>query len=176
VLAHLWQDPTKADFLSDPGTGAFKQAFVAEVDKQKAANLKAKGIQKRFAVCNLGKPMSDLYRMLSMYSVHGGSPYQLITSQLAPTRVSCMLVNRTDPSEKDLTKDLEIFANSCEMLCVEITYVHGTFGKQYGLLPSKGGEGGFYLTKLLDRGSNSEMTNLVRATLHDLGWSEREVS
>ena len=76
-----------------------RNAFVAEPDKKKFDDLKSQGIQKRFAACTAGKPMSDLYRILSAYSVHGGSPNQLITAQLEPTRVSCMLANRPDPSE-----------------------------------------------------------------------------
>jgi len=176
LLAQLWQDPAKAEHLSNPEAGAFKNAFVAEPNKKKAADLKAQGIQKRFALCTLGKPMSDLYRMLSAYSIHGGSPNQLVTSQLQPTRVSCMLLNRPDPLDTSLSRDLEIFANGCEMLCLELAFVHGKFGKKYGLLPSKGGEGGFYLTKLLERGPDAEMTHLIQATLSDLGWTDRVVS
>src|SRR5574341_1385116 len=60
VLALLWQTPSKAAYLSDQDASVFKNAFVAEVDKKRAVDLKAKGIQKRFAVCTLGKAMTDL--------------------------------------------------------------------------------------------------------------------
>lgn len=170
LLAHLWQEPGKVEHLLHPESGPFKNAFVSEVNKDRAYALKTSGIQKRFAACSLGKPMSDLYKILSTYSIHGGSPSQHARSQLEPTRVSCMLVNRPDPLEKSLGQDLEIFANGSEILCTELVFVHGTFGRKYSVLRSKGGEGGFYFTKLLDRGSDSEMSRLVQATLHDLGW------
>ena len=174
VLAHLWQDPGKAEYLASPDTGPFRNAFVAESDSGKAAALRSRGVQKRFAACSLGKPMSDLYRMLSAYAVHGGTPNQLVTSELLPNSASCMLLNRPDPLRRDVSRDLDILADGCEMLCVETVFVHGTFGNKYGILPSKGGEGGAYLTKLLDRGPDSEMTHLVQATLHDFGWASRE--
>jgi len=59
------------------------------------------------------------------------------------------------------------------MLCIELCAVHGTFGKKYGATPSKGGEGGFYLTKLLDAGPESEMAKVIRLILSDLGWLEK---
>ena len=170
VLAHLWQDPTKAAFLSSPEDEDFRRAFVWEADKDRRAELKVRGIRKRFAPCTLAKAMSQLYSILSAYTVHGGSPNQLVTSEIMPTRLSCMLVNRPDPFVKDLTRDLEILGNGCEMLCVEVVFVHATFGKRYGVRPSKGGEGGFYLTKLLDRAPDGEMSHLIEATLGDLGW------
>jgi hypothetical protein len=171
VLAILWHDPSTTEYLSDPEGGPFKNAFVRESDRNKAADLKMRGVQKRFHVSMLGRPMSDLYHILSKYTVHGGSPDQLVTANLLPTRLSCMLVNRPDPLEKDLTKDLVILANGCEMLCVELAFVHGKWSKKYGLQPSKGSEGGFRLTNLLESGPDGSMSDLIRSTLQDLGWA-----
>ncbi len=65
-----------------------------------------------------------------------------------PTVFSDMFVNRADPFSHDFASALDLLANGCEMLLAELCYVHGTFGKKYGLTPSNGGEGGFYLTQL----------------------------
>jgi hypothetical protein len=148
VLSHLWKDPSKAEHLSDPDTRAFANAFVAEPDRKQAGALKSKGIQKRFSASGMPNAMSDLYRLLSAYSVHGGSPKQLVNTQINPTRVSFMFLNRPDPLEETLTRDVEVLANGCEVICIELSTLLGTFGKRYGRLPSKAGEGGFYLTKL----------------------------
>ena len=115
------------------------------------------------------RPMSDLYHILSKYTAHGGSPDQLITAEWTPTRFSCTFVNRPDPLAKDLTRDLEVLANGCELLCIEVAFVHGSWSKKYGLQPSKVSEGGFFLTHLLGRGPESEMSNRIRETLHELG-------
>jgi hypothetical protein len=172
VLTHLWHDPSKAAHLGDPNGGPFKNAFTSESNAKKAADLKAQGVQKRFAACTLGRLMSDLYRILSGFTVHGDSPKQLVGSELAPTAFSCMFINRPDPSDKSLAKDLEVLANGCEILCVEVVSVHGTYSKKYGLHPSKGGEGGLLLTRLLERGPEAEQTHLVSAILDDLSWTE----
>jgi hypothetical protein len=167
VLAHLWEEPSKAECLTDPDSNGFRKAFIREHNHAKAAFLKAQHIGKRFAACSMGEPMTTLYALLSAYSVHGDSPKQLVTSRLVPTRFSCGFVNRPDLTDKDLSKDLVVLANGCEMLCIEVAFVRGTYGKKYGIPPSKGGEGGFYLTKLLDR---AEMAKEVQATLGELGW------
>lgn len=170
VLAHLWAEPSKARLLNDPETGDFKNAFIAEPNKTRAAELRSKGVQKRFAACSLAQSMSDLYRMLSAYSIHGGAPHHMVHAEVKPTRQSCMFVNRPDPTARDLAQDLALFAAASEILCVEICFVHGTFGNRYGLLPSKGGEGGFFLTKMLDKGPHSLLDELVTAAVRDLGW------
>lgn len=145
VLAHLWQEPSKGEYLSDPDTRAFADAFVAEPDRKKADALKSRGIQKRFSASGMPNGMSDLYRLLSAYSVHGGSPKQLVNTQINPTRVSCMFLNRPDPLEETLS-GLEVLANGCEAICIELSTLLGTFGKRYGRLPSKAGEGGFFVS------------------------------
>ena len=174
VLAHLWQEPDNATYLSTPDAPEFRRAFMWESDKKKNAVLKAKGIQKRFEHCVMAQPLSQLYQILSAYTVHGGSPEQLIGAELVPTRLSCSLVNRPDPLERDISRDLQLLGNGCEMLCIELCAVHGTFGKKYGVTPSKGDEGGFYLTKLLDGGPESEMAKVIRLILSDLGWLEKQ--
>jgi len=87
-----------------------------------------------------------------------------------------MFLNRPDPLEEALIRDVEVLANGCEVICIELGTLLGTFGKRYGRLPSKAGEGGFFLTKLLERGPNSEMSKLIQQTLKDLGWEGQRVS
>jgi hypothetical protein len=176
LLAHLWHDPSKAEFLSDPDTRAFTNAFVAEPDRRQADALKNRRIQKRFSASSMPNAMSDLYRLLSAYSIHGGSPKQLVNTQIDPTRVSCMFLNRPDPVETSLNQELEVFTNGCEMICIELITLLGIFGKRYGRLPSKAGEGGFHLTKLLERGPNSEMSRLIEQTLLDLKWEAKAIA
>jgi hypothetical protein len=176
VLAHFWQEPSKAQYLSDPDTRDFANAFVAEPDKNKASALKQQGVQKRFSANNMSTAMSDLYRITSEYFVHGGSPSQLVTAQIEPTQVSCMFLNRPDPLKEDLSPRLHLLANACELTCIELSTLIGVFGNRYGRLPSKAGEGGFYLKKLLDRGPDCEMSRLVQQTLNGLGWSSQRLS
>jgi hypothetical protein len=88
-------------------------------------------------------------------------------------------------TDKDLSKDLVVLANGCEMLCIEVAFVRGK--KLSNMLSLKKRrlrvvgftdkrlpecvrvriEGGFYLTKLLDR---AEVAKEVQATLGELGW------
>jgi hypothetical protein len=170
VIAHLWQQPTNAIYLASPDAPEFRKAFVWESDRKRSELLRTNGIQKRFEKCLMAKPLSSLYQILSKYTVHGGSLEQLVNSEIAPTRLSCALINRPDPIQKDVHRDLQILGNGCEMLCIELCAVHGAFGKTYGVTPSKGGEGGFYLTKLIDSGTNGEMANVISIILSDLGW------
>jgi hypothetical protein len=171
VLAHLWYDPSKATLLSDPESGAFRNAFVSEADKRKAADLKAAGLQKRFAQCMLGKAASGLYRILSSHTVHGGSPTQVVGEELAPTRLSCMFVNRPDPLEKDLRVLIQVLGQGCELLCAEIAFIHATYAKQYKLPPSKAGKGGYFLSTLIETVPDGGLAAMIDKTLMDLGWS-----
>lgn len=174
LLAHLWHDPKKAALLGGEDQKAFRQAFENEPDAERREALKALGAKKRFEKCLLAPTLSTLYDLLSRYSIHGGSPSQLVTAEVRPTRFSCGLVNRSDPAEKDLSDVLTVLTNGVQMLCVEITAIHGQFGKQYGILPSKGGEGGFFLTQLLEEGNDAPMARLVQQILSELGWSYKE--
>ena len=49
LLAHLWLDPEKAQFLSDPDGKQFRNAFVNEENSALSQALKARRVQKRFA-------------------------------------------------------------------------------------------------------------------------------
>jgi hypothetical protein len=176
VLAHLWHRPENAACLDDPDAPAFRSAFVIEPDKQKAGELKQKRIQKRFAQCMLHTAASKLYSLFSSYTVHGGSPRQIMMNELEPTRFSCGLVNRPDPQK--ITGEVELLGNACEILCTEIVYIHGTFGKLYGVTPSPGGEGGFFLTHLLTDAEtpDSLMSELTNETLENLGWTANKLT
>lgn len=170
VLAHLWNDAAKAVYLSAPESGAFKNAFTREPDRAKSAHLKANSTLKRFEVCYLGEAISRLYQLLSKYTVHGGSPDHLVGAEIIPTRFSCMFMNRPDPLQKALSSELRLLRNGCEMLCSEIAFVHGTWSKKYGIQPSKGSEGGFFLSRLLDPDNETAMDGLIQTTLKDLNW------
>ena len=170
LLAHLWLDPSTARFLSNPDSKEFRNAFVNEDDKAAARALKARGVQKRFAASDMDTSMSQLYRMVSSYSVHGASPNQLVTAQVSPTRLSCMFVNRPNPFETPLGSDLEIFGNACELLCTEVAMVFGKAAKKHQVPWSQAHEGGELLGKLMDRQSDV-MSHYVEQTLSDLRWN-----
>jgi len=174
VFTHLWHSPEYAVYLDDPDSGNFRAAFINEPNSKKAAELKQKGIRKRFERCFLGKPASDLYHLFSAYGVHGGSPGQLMISEIKPTAFSCGLLNRADP--KNLSREIGLLSNGCEILCVEVAFTHGKFGKLYGVTPSFGGEGGFFLTKLIDGPETPEsfMSRLIKDSLRELRWSDNK--
>ena len=167
VLAHLWNEPKNAAFLGSTDAQTFRKAFIWEADPKRKKELKAQGIQKRFERCMMAAPLSNLYSLFSEFTVHGGSPNQLVSTELAPTAFSCALLNRPDPTVKDLGAELAILGSGCEMLCIEVVAIHGTHGKEYGVLPSKGGEGGFYLTRLL---AEEERQKAIRSLLEQCGW------
>jgi hypothetical protein len=172
LLAHLWREPSKARYLNDADGKDFRNAFVNEVDKVAANQLQARRVQKRFAASSMSEQLSQLYRVVSTYSVHGASPNQLVTSQLAPTRLSCMFVHRPDPTTRPLGRDLELFGNACEMLCSEVAFIYGSAAKTYKTPNPKAFEGGRLLSALMDNGPSSSMDALIGATLNDLGWTK----
>jgi len=168
VLSGLWRVPEKADSLSD--NEEFRRAFVWESDRKAKAALKASGVHKRFESCVMPEGASQLYSLLSKYSVHGGSPDTLASAEIVPTSYSCMLVNRPDPANNDLGTGIQLIGNACEMLMVEIAGLLGVVRKKYGLPPSEAGEGGRFISQLLDK---EQMAALVHETLQDLKWYPR---
>lgn len=169
LLAHLWLDPTKAQFLTKPDGKDFRNAFLNETDKAAAKILCERGVQKRFAVCGMDVSLSRLYRLVSAYSVHGASPNQLVAAETATTKLSCMFVDRPDPVASSLESDLEIFTDACEMLCSETARVFGIAARQYSTPWTVAHDGGELLAKLMDR-SSFVMRTHVAETLRDLGW------
>jgi hypothetical protein len=172
VLTHLWNEPANSAFLGSPDDQLFRKAFVWEADNKRRDDLRSRRIQKRFERSAMPEALSNLYALLSAFTVHGGSPAQLAAAQLEATPLSCALLNRPDPRSKDLLSELNLLGNGCEMLCIEVVSVHGTYSKKYRRPPSKGGEGGFYLTKLLNPSSDAGMAQAVEAMLQQIGWTE----
>jgi len=176
VLAHIWNDPSTAIYLSDPDSIGFKNTFINEVDRNKSADLRKKRIQKRFSRCVFGKHSSNLYRLLSKYAIHGGSIGHVSKIELEPTQSSCMLVNRPDPYQKNLTRDIGIMMESCELLCVEVAFIYGTFSKKYGVINAIAGDGANFLLDIIDSDSKSKMAHAIVETLNQMGWSEGRIS
>ncbi len=171
VLTQLWREPEKAGCLTEPDAPEFRRAFVWEADKARSALLRAGGVQKRFELCLMAKPLSDLYQLYSRFGIHGGSYDQFVGVEVMPTRFSDMLVHRPDPYRKDLGSDLQLLGMGCEMLLIELCYVHGSFGNRYGVTPSRGGEGHFFLTQLLESGPDGGMSQLIAEALQAFGWA-----
>jgi hypothetical protein len=85
-----------------------------------------------------------------------------------------MFVNRPDPTSKDISRDITIIGNACETVAIEVSYVLGTFRGRYGLPPSMAGEGGSFVSQLIDE-SSGHMAAVVNDTLASLEW-DRAVS
>jgi len=169
VLTSLWFAPDKAASLKSAESKEFRRAFIWESDSKARADLKSRGIQKRFEFCSMAPAVSQLYSLLSKYSVHGGTPDTLAATEIEPSGYSCMFVNRPDPSHKDISRDITIIGNACETVAMEVSYVLGTFRSRYGLPPSMAGEGGFFVSQLIDK-SSGQMAAAVNDTLASLGW------
>ena len=171
VLAHLWSDPSKAEFLEDSESPKFYDAFIRERDARAAQEQKAAGTRKRFAsLRTFRQPASQLYTLLSVSDVHGGTPLNVISALAEEGSVSCGFIDRRDP--KDETT-LSLLHNGIEILCVEIAALHGQFGKQYEVTPPMVGEGGRRLTSLLSPIDNPspEMIRELVALNRDFGLS-----
>lgn len=165
VLTHFWYDPTKASVLqSDPDSRDFKEAFERERDKTIQDDLKTKGIKKRFASFSStgGVAATLLYKILSQYDVHGGTPANLLGASLGPTKLSCGFVNR---AVEDESRQIEVIGNGCGIVCLEIAYIHAVYGKKYGVTPPEVGEGGRLLFELI---STDEMKNHIQNMLAQL--------
>ena len=84
--------------------------------------------------------------------------------------ISCGFVDRRNPEEKDT---LTLLTCGVEILCFELSVLHGKFGKRYNVTPALVGEAGRYLSDLMsstDEGSRS-MSREIEAVFHDLGLS-----
>lgn len=174
VLSSLWFAPEKAASLKSIESYEFRRAFIWESDSKAQADLKSRGIQKRFEFCSMATALSQLYSLLSKYSVHGGTPDTLAASEIEPSDFSCMFVNRPDPNSKDISRDIMIIGSACETVAIEVSYILGTFHNRYGLPASMAGEGGFFVSQLIDK-SSGHMAAVVKDTLTNLEW-ERDVS
>jgi len=170
VLAHLWTVPAKAAFLKDPESGAFKNAFVRETDARRADELKATGIQKRFEHCYLASPASQLYRLLSAYTIHGGSPAQLANSVYVPSGPSCMFLLRPDPSDEHVERTLRILGDATELLCVELCALIRLIAREHRAASARSGEGVRFVSEIIDP-STGRLMDAIQSTKADLGWT-----
>jgi hypothetical protein len=167
VLSAFWRYPEKAAALTQDEK--FRETFVWERDRKARAALKAIGVSKRFEACAMPKVASDLYGLLSQYTVHGGSLDAFASAEMIPTPYSCMFFNRPDPASDGLRDNIRLIGSATEMLVVEIATLLGVARTTYGLPPSDAGEGGAFAAGLIDVDSG-QMAHLVEATLRDLKW------
>lgn len=170
LLAHLWREPSKAAVLADPDGNDFRNAFLNEAASAAARELKTRAVQKRFAASSMDEQLSQLYRLVSTFSVHGASPNQLVTTPTTPTKLSCTFVNRPDPTVTPLGSDLQVFGNACEMLCNEVTMIFGVAAKEHKVPWSRAHEGGKLLSQLMNR-EDPIMQTYIEESLRDLGWT-----
>jgi len=168
VLTHFWYYPEKIAFVRDTKTKNYKESFKYEKNNHIREQLKSQGIAKRFSSCQaFGQSATELWIIMSNYVAHGGTANNLILTSIEPGEYSCGFYNR---SLSDVIKISNLLSRGCEILCAEIAYIHGTYGKKYNVTPAKVGEGGRILTKLLagtNRNSN-EMERQIAQTLFEL--------
>jgi hypothetical protein len=138
VLAALWCEPKKAASLGSPEDENFRKAFVLESNSKVRAQLRARGTLKRFEFCIMAEGPSQLYTLLSKYTIHGGSPDGLAAAEIEPSAHSCMFVNRLAPSSSKISPGITIIGNACEMLAIEIAQVLGGARTRYGTTSIEG--------------------------------------
>jgi len=168
VLTHFWYHPEKIAYIRDAKSTGYKEAFKYEANKTLRNKLKSKGISKRFeSFRTFGQPATKLWAMLSDYFAHGGSSNNLLFTAIEPGDYSCGFLNRSLSSGSKL---LDLLSSGCEILCAELAFIHGTYGKTYGVTPLLVGEGGRFLSELLsDPNSNSrEVERQISITLSEL--------
>lgn len=176
VLTHFWYNPEKIAFIKDRETREYKKSFVHENDKVRKKEFKSNGIAKRFeSFRTFGQPATHLYSMFSNYFAHGGTPNNLMFTAIQPSEYSCGFVNRSLSEGVKISKLLSI---GSEILCAEIAFIHGTYGKKYNVTPDTVGEGGRLLAELLSgpNGESNEMKRQIDTLSFELGCDNKNDS
>lgn len=159
MLTHFWYHPEKIAYIRDRETKSHKEAFKYEKNPVNREQLKSKGIAKRFeSFRTFGQPATQLWAMSSNYFAHGGTPNNILFATIEPGDYSCGFVNR---SLSEGIKILNLLSSGCEILCAEIAYIHGTYGKKYNITPPLVGKGGRLLSEILS-GPNSNSNEMER--------------
>jgi hypothetical protein len=124
----------------------FIDGFQSERDKKQQSELKARGVQKRFANCTFGNPASVLYKVFSAYSVHGGIGSTLLRSAQGANTFSCGFVSR-EAQAQDFNQ-FQLLVTGCEILLIEPLNIHAAFGKEYGVMSPELREAAIMLAEL----------------------------
>lgn len=131
VLTHFWKEPLKAKFLGTPDNKDFQMEFVRERDMAKQQQLKASGVAKRFSALQVfGPAATSLYGLVSRFSLHGGTPENLIGKSLIPTPTACAFANRPTPTDAILKSDFMFCEKGQELTLAELAFLVGTYGKK----------------------------------------------
>jgi hypothetical protein len=131
VLAHFWTEPLKARFLTAADGKNFRFEFIQERDIPTRETLKAAGIAKRFSALRIfANPATALYAIVSRFSLHGGTPDNLIGKSLSPTPTACAFANRPTPTDEGLKNDLMYCEKGQELTLAELAYLVGVHGKK----------------------------------------------
>lgn len=120
VLTHLWSDPTKLDSFEDPGRKQYVLAFRCEVDWRNNKALKKLGLSKRFAAMAAGKSATLLYKQLSEFHVHGGTPTQIRQLDLNLEPNACAFAFRIDANDEIIGEGLRFLRQGHQLLCCEL--------------------------------------------------------
>lgn len=140
-----------------------------EKDQMHRNELKTKKIAKRFeGFRTFGRPATHLWSLFSSYFAHGGTPNNLLFAEIQPNEYSCGFVNR---SLSEGVKISKLLSSGCEICCAEIAFIHGKYGKRYGVNPALLREGGRLLADLLSspNGESKEMKRQIDMLSFELG-------
>jgi hypothetical protein len=118
VLTHLWKEPSKLDVFEDPKQHA--PAFRCEVDKSIAKMLNSMGTAKRFSAMAMGQGATSLYKIFSNFYVHGGTQDGIKSLNLGPDPHTCTFAYRSDPSNENVMKELDLLRQGHQLLCCEL--------------------------------------------------------
>ncbi len=139
-----------------------------EEDRDRREEDKERGVRKRFSSFgSAANYASKLYEILSKSDVHGGSPINVMLSQIEPTDCSCGFLHR--PVRVDDVR-LRTLRYGVELLCIQIAQMVGEHGGKDDNRPSKVNQGGAFLLSLVDglKGGSEVMQSQGAQVLVDI--------
>jgi hypothetical protein len=95
VYTHIWNQPDKAKFVTDPDSDDYGFAFRRSNDKALNSQLRIKETKYRFMHCKAGAQISNLYKLLSAHFIHGLGAALTNKNE----EYSCEFVDRATPKE-----------------------------------------------------------------------------
>lgn len=100
IYAHIWKDPTKIDYLSDPDSKDYRKAFTNPSNKILEESLKKQNIKYRFQHCWDPVNISKMYALFSEHFTHATSFNSLVVNSFpADPTLSCSFIRRQAPEE-----------------------------------------------------------------------------
>jgi hypothetical protein len=100
IYAHIWNDPTKIDYLNDPDSKDYRKAFTNPSNDSLIKSLKDQNIKYRFQLCWDPVNISKMYALFSEHFTHATSFNSLVLNSFPPDpALSCSFIRRQAPEE-----------------------------------------------------------------------------